>query len=83
MEYIITFHTHFDALQYERFLKKAGLKGKLQPVPRALSSSCGTCVRFATEEPVGENTEFLAHDFEKIFKAEEKTYTLIADSDEI
>ena len=82
MEYIVTFHTHFDALQYDRFLKKRGLKGKLQPVPRALSSSCGTCVKFTTQEPAAQNAEFLEHDFEKMFKAEGKEYVLVVDSDD-
>lgn len=49
MEYLVTLHTHFDAIQYMKFLKFKGISGKLQPVPRKLSSSCGTCAVFSTK----------------------------------
>ena len=81
MEYIVTFHTRFDALQYERFLKKEGIKGKLQPVPRALSSSCGTCVKFAAKEPAEENPKFVDHEFEKLFAVGDDGYVFLADGD--
>lgn len=40
--YLITFHSNFDA---NMFNKKMSSYGKLtrKPVPRELSSSCGTC----------------------------------------
>lgn len=81
MEYIVTFHTHFDALQYDRFLKKSNIKGRLQPVPRALSSSCGTCVRFLLDEYIEAGSEFTAHEFEKIFMTEGKNHVLIAENE--
>ncbi len=49
--YVATFHTHFAAMCTHRALTGAGLKSGLAPVPRALSSSCGTCVRFTSDEP--------------------------------
>ena len=48
-EYVVTFYTHYDAVSYYRELKKSGIESKLMPVPRKLSSSCGTCVAFASE----------------------------------
>ena len=45
-EYIATFHTHFGASQFARALKADGIRHRMMPVPRALSSSCGTCVRY-------------------------------------
>lgn len=66
MEHIVTFHTHFGALQYDRFLKKMEIKSRLQPVPREVSSSCGTCVKLSTDRSVGENTEFADFEFEKL-----------------
>lgn len=45
-EYIATFFTHFDAICFSKELDVMGLDVKLMPVPRRLSSSCGTCVRF-------------------------------------
>ncbi|MCL2820301.1 MAG: DUF3343 domain-containing protein [Oscillospiraceae bacterium] len=43
-KYIATFYSHFGALTYFKELQKQGIIAKLMPVPRKLSSSCGTCV---------------------------------------
>ena len=48
--YIATFFSHFGAIRFNKDLKAAGLSGKLMPVPRRVSSSCGTCVRYLAEE---------------------------------
>lgn len=48
-DYIATFHTHLSAMLTFRALQEAGYPAKMQPVPRVLSSSCGTCVRFSAE----------------------------------
>ena len=45
-KYIATFHSHFGALSYRKALKKQGIGAKLMPVPRKVSSSCGTCVYY-------------------------------------
>lgn len=45
MTYIATFFSHFGATRYAQLCKKAGLAARAMPVPRSLSSSCGTCVR--------------------------------------
>lgn len=44
--YIAAFHTHFAALKTLRALKDAGVSARLAPVPRKLSASCGTCVKY-------------------------------------
>ena len=45
--YIATFHTHLGALRFHRMLVAAGdAAAVMAPVPRRLSASCGTCVRF-------------------------------------
>ena len=49
-EYIATFHTHLAALMTSRTLTTLGLQARMMPVPRKLSSSCGTCVRYRAEE---------------------------------
>lgn len=46
MEQIATFHTHFGALNFHRRLQRMGAESTMMPVPRKLSASCGTCVRF-------------------------------------
>ncbi|MEG1857178.1 MAG: DUF3343 domain-containing protein [Pseudoflavonifractor sp.] len=47
MDQIATFHTHFGAISFQRRLEGMGDLPVLMPVPRRLSASCGTCVRFA------------------------------------
>ena len=43
-KYIATFYSHFGAVLYYKALKKQGILAKQMPVPRKVSSSCGTCV---------------------------------------
>ena len=50
-EYIATFHTHLSALMTSRNLTTLSIRAQMMPVPRKLSSSCGTCVRYISEEP--------------------------------
>lgn len=46
MMYIATFYSHFGAIRYKKFCDGKGWPAKVMPVPRSLSSSCGTCVRY-------------------------------------
>ena len=39
---VMTFHSTHHSLIFEKELKKRGFKIKLMPVPRQVSSSCGT-----------------------------------------
>ena len=48
--YVATFYTHFGALKFNKDCKKLSVKSKQMPVPRVLSSSCGTCVSFETDD---------------------------------
>ena len=45
-KYIATFYSHFGALSYYKAIKNQGISSKLMPVPRKVSSSCGTCVSY-------------------------------------
>lgn len=49
--YIALFYSHFGATRYSRLLTNAGWENRMCPVPRSLSSSCGTCVRYAGPAP--------------------------------
>ena len=49
MNWIATFYSHFGAIRYMQQCKASGIAAKLTPVPRDLSSSCGTCVRYEAE----------------------------------
>ena len=59
MTCIATFYSHFGAVRFKRACQDLGWPAKLMPVPRDLSSSCGTCVRYQGEvpEPVPEEAE--------------------------
>ncbi len=46
---VVLFHTTTAALRAEKVAQKAGLKVKLIPTPRELSSDCGIALRFALE----------------------------------
>lgn len=50
-EYLATFHTHLAALKSHRALTGAGLTARMAPVPRKISSSCGTCVFYTAGNP--------------------------------
>lgn len=45
MDYLLTFHTQLDAVIARRTLENKKIHVKLSPVPRSLSSSCGTCAK--------------------------------------
>ncbi len=46
MTYIATFFSHFGTIKFKKLCDSKGLPAKAMPVPRSLSSSCGTCVQF-------------------------------------
>ena len=46
MIFIATFYSHFGAISFKKRCDAAGYAARLMPVPRDLSSSCGTCVRY-------------------------------------
>jgi len=54
-EFIATFYSHFGALTYCRALEKQDIVAKLMPVPRKVSSSCGTCVYYVHSTGVAVN----------------------------
>lgn len=46
---IATFYSHFGAMRFKKDCDGRGIQAKLMPVPRDLSSSCGTCVRYESD----------------------------------
>lgn len=77
-EYIATFHTHLSALLSCQSLTALGAEAQMMPVPRALSSSCGTCVRYRTEEP---HPEALDEDVEAVYKVCGGEYRLLMEKE--
>ncbi len=49
-DYIATFFSHFGAMAFKKKCDKEGYPAVIMPVPRNLSSSCGTCVKFSGDE---------------------------------
>lgn len=77
-EYIATFHTHLAALMTSRSLTALGVRAQMMPVPRKLSSSCGTCVRYLAEEP---HLSAMDEDVEAVYeKIGSDAYTLLMDA---
>ena len=49
MTCIATCYSHFGALRFEHLCQSRSWPARLMPVPRDLSSSCGTCVRYEAD----------------------------------
>lgn len=77
--YIATFFSHFGAIRFSRSLKEQQIPCRLMPVPRRVSSSCGTCVRFETEsDPAPEGVpRWDSDDLEQLFRGEGEELTLV------
>lgn len=73
MTYLATFHTHFGAMTFSRRLKKQGIANEMMPTPRALSASCGVCVRFDCESA---QDFYDSADIDSIFEDTLGKYTL-------
>ena len=77
-EFIATFHTHLAALMTCRNLNGKGAKAAMMPVPRKLSSSCGTCVRYTAEDAL---LSAMDTDVEGVYEIVGKDdYTLLMDN---
>ena len=78
--YIVTFFSHFGAVRYKQLCAEAGVACRMMPVPRDLSSSCGTCVRCEERwlRPEGE----AAQDVEQVAAWDGTGYTTVYHIDE-
>ena len=76
--YIATFYSHYGAIQFLRNCQAMNLSAEVMPVPRDLSSSCGTCVRFEAEGEFPERNE----EVEQIVRIEDSGYVRIYHADE-
>lgn len=72
--YIATFYTHAGALLSNRNLKETGIISNMMPVPRKLSSSCGTCVKYDADSPM---RSCMDSDLEEIYQVMEQDYRKI------
>ncbi len=47
--YVVLFPSVSHAMKSEKILKEKGIPFKLIPVPKSISSDCGVCIRFTSE----------------------------------
>ncbi len=64
MSCLATFKTTSMALMFERACREAGLKARIAPVPRKLSSSCGLACEFPCENKTAAESIALAKKIE-------------------
>lgn len=74
--YVATFHTHLSAMLTCRALTDAGLEARMAPVPRSISSSCGTCVFYTAQEPM---KSLMDEDTERIYEQQGESYIMLLD----
>jgi len=78
MTWLVTFFTHSGAIAFGRRAKGQGLVTKLVPVPRAVSSSCGTGARVECDTaPLA----LLDEDADKVFSQTAEGWLLTHDND--
>ena len=78
-ECIATFYTHAGAIVAHRALTQAGIDARMMPVPRRISSSCGTCVRYAAETP---DAALFTQDFEALYLVEGRQYVKLLEAED-
>ena len=77
-EQIATFHTHLGAIRFHKRLRELGDEAVMMPVPRKLSASCGTCVKFTAPF----EKSWIDEDLNAVYAAEGKDYRLIYSDEE-
>jgi hypothetical protein len=73
-QFIATFHSQYGAVQFLKHARDYHIDCRLAPVPRILSSSCGTCAYYTYKDW---NPGFVMKDLESIYKASDTSYELV------
>lgn len=85
MYYIATFFSHFGAIRFQRECSKIEVQAQMMPVPRSLSSSCGTCVRFLEKDDLsaGHLPAWMkaSEEVEQLVRETEQGYEVIYDGE--
>ena len=79
MKDIATFYSHFGAIRFKREAPKGVTNIELRPVPRDLSSSCGTSASFDASERFT-FTNDPTEEIEQIVAVTDKGYKTIFES---
>ena len=78
MIYIATFFSHVGAMRFKKQGDETGIPARMMPVPRLLSSSCGTCVR---AEAAGADVLPRTEEMEQIALEQEDGYRILWTAD--
>lgn len=78
-EYIATFYSHYGAVCFKNNCQSLGLEAVIMPVPRNLSSSCGTCVKFQSRENLFPE---INEELEQIAAVSQDGYRIVYSSEE-
>ncbi len=77
--YVITFYSHFSAIGFHKAMKKIGVNATLMPIPRHLSSSCGTCVKAYWNDSIPNDIKHY-DGIEKVFQITEQDVIMVYES---
>lgn len=72
--YIATFYSQYGAVQFPKHARTHHIDCRLAPVPRVLSSSCGTCAHFTSDNW---DTGFITKDLETVYKTTKVGYETV------
>jgi len=75
MKYIATFYAHIGAIRFKKECDSRKIEARLMPVPRDLSSSCGTCVSFIGPYWLPQGKE--ADEIEQIVEIKDEGFLLL------
>ena len=78
-DFVATFFTHLSALMTCRALESAGYPARMAPVPRSLSSSCGTCVFYTAPALC---RDCLVEDTERVYEVCGENHVLLLDTEQ-
>ena len=78
-QFIATFYSQYGAVQFLKHARKHHIPCRLAPVPRVLSSSCGTCAHFTSDDW---DPGFVMKDLETIYRTTEAGYEIVFTSEE-
>lgn len=77
--YLVTFHSNFDANMFKKKMSPFG-ELKRKPVPRELSSSCGTCFSYEPSIP-SPLDEIKKTSFETVYEIVDNKYIKILENE--
>ncbi len=77
-EYVATFYTHLAALSTRRELEKYGIDAVMEPAPRVLGASCGTCVRYCSDDI---QADCMHRDFQAVYRVANGSYEQVKVND--